>query len=144
MSGPVEGFHFSAEVGARFNETDAQGIIHHAVHVVWFEIARIAYLSRIPGGYPGLRQSGVDVTTIELYVRYREGVTFDQSLRVWTRSSDVRGARMRFEYSVVGAASGSVVAEGWTSHACVNTETLRARRVPPELAESLQALERPG
>jgi acyl-CoA thioester hydrolase len=137
----VEGFRFSAEIAARFNETDAQGIIHHAVHVVWFEIARIAYLERIPGGYPGLVESGVDVTTIELYVRYREGVAFNQRLRVWTRCVDVRGARLRFEYGVVNEGTGSVVAEGWTSHACVDAKTLRARRVPPELAETLRALE---
>ena len=137
----MEGFHFSTDIDARFNETDAQGIIHHAVHAVWFEIARIAYLARIPGGYPGLVDSGVDVTVIELYVRYREGITFDQRLRVWTRCSEVRGARLRFEYTVVNAGSGAIVAEGWTSHACVDATTLRAQRAPEELVAALETLE---
>ena len=137
----MEGYHFSSDIDARFNETDAQGIIHHAVHAVWFEIARIAYLARIPGGYAGLVDSGVDVTVIELYVRYREGVTFDQQLRVWTRCSEVRGARLRFEYAVVKASSGAAVAEGWTSHACVDPTTLRAKRAPEELVAALRALE---
>ena len=140
----MDGFKFSTEVAARFNETDAQGIVHHAVHVVWFEIARIAYLERFPGGYSGLVSTGVDVTTIEIYIRYRQGVSFDDRLRVWTRCSEVRGARLRFEYVVVDTASGETVAEGWSAHACVDATTLRARRVPEELAETLRALEQPS
>ena len=137
----MNGYQFSADVTARFNETDAQGIIHHAVHVVWFEIARIAYLERVPGGYPGLVESGIYVTTVELYVRYRQGVSFGQQLKIWTRCSEVRGARLRFEYTVANSA-GETVAEGWTSHACVDASTLRARRAPAELAATLDALER--
>lgn len=137
----MDGFSFSADVRARFNETDAQGIVHHAVHVVWFEIARIAYLERFPGGYAGLVASGVDVTTIEIYIRYRQGVAFGDDLRVWTRFGEIRGARLRFEYSVVDADSGETVAEGWSSHACVDASTLRARRVPEELADALRRLE---
>ncbi len=137
----MEGFRFSTELTARFNETDAQGIIHHGVHVIWFEIARIAYLAQIPGGYPGLVETGIDVTTIELHIRYSEGVRFGDRLRAWTRCSEIRGARLRFEYAVENVESGARVADGWTSHACVNASTLRATRVPPELTEALQRLE---
>ena len=38
----------------RFSETDAQGVAHHAVYLVWFELARIDYLARFGGGYPDL------------------------------------------------------------------------------------------
>ena len=137
----VDGFRFSTELSARFNETDAQGIIHHGVHVIWFEIARIAYLAQIPGGYPGLVETGIDVTTTELGVRYREGVRFGDPLRVWTRCDDVRGARLRFEYVVANGETGQLLADGWTSHACVNASTLRATRVPAELADALRELE---
>ena len=39
----------------RFAETDAQGVAHNSVYLVWFEVARIDYLARFRGGYPGLR-----------------------------------------------------------------------------------------
>ena len=73
----VEGFRFAADLRPRFNETDAQGVVHHGVHVIWFEMARIAYLARIEGGYRGLRETGVDVTTVEVNVRYRAPALFD-------------------------------------------------------------------
>ena len=139
----MEGFNFSTEVTARFNETDAQGIIHHATHVAWFEIARISYLEQCSGGYAGLVASGVDVTTIEIYIRYRKSVKFNQKLLVWTRSGEIRGARLRFEYTITEALSDKVVAEGWTSHACVDASTLQARRIPNQLAQDLRSLALP-
>src|SRR3712207_7911585 len=54
-----------------FSETDAQGIANNAVYLTWFEVARVAYLARFPGGYQGLRDRGVEATTTETYVRYR-------------------------------------------------------------------------
>ena len=49
----VEDFRFATDLRVRFSETDAQGVVHNAVYLVWFEIARIAYLARFRGGYRG-------------------------------------------------------------------------------------------
>jgi acyl-CoA thioester hydrolase len=126
-------------VRVRFAETDAQRIAHHAAYLVWFETARIEYLRRFDGGYPGLREQGVEATTAEVYVRYRQRAEFDDSLVVHTRCTDLRGARFRFEYAVERA--GETIADGWTSHACVDAETLRPTRVPSWLVDAITAAE---
>ena len=119
-------------------------MIHHSVYIVWFEVARIAYLEGVEGGYRGLVESGVDVTSVEAHARYQAGVRFGDRLRIWTRSGDVRGARLRFEYIVERISEPpGVVADGWTGHACVDARTLRPRRVPAELVERLAQLEKP-
>lgn len=134
----MDGFRFSTDLTVRFSETDAQGVVHNAVYLVWFEIARIAYLARFPGGYKGLVEQGVDATTTEAHVRYRDGVRFDDELRIHVRATDVRGARFRFEYVVERTGTpATVVADGWTTHACVNAQTLRPTRMPPWLAEAI-------
>jgi acyl-CoA thioester hydrolase len=126
-------------VRVRFAETDAQGVAHHAAYLVWFETARIEYLRRFDGGYPGLRKQGVEATTAEVYVRYRQPAEFDDSLVVHTRCTDLRGARFRFDYAV--ERGGETVADGWTSHACVDPKTLRPTRVPAWLVEAITAAE---
>ena len=63
-------FHFATEVRVRFAETDAQGVAHHAVYLVWFEVARIEYLARFRGGYPELRAEGIEALTTEAHVSY--------------------------------------------------------------------------
>ena len=134
----MEGFRFATDLRVRFSETDAQGVVHNAVYLVWFEIARIAYLARFPGGYKGLVEQGVDATTAEAHVHYRDGVRFDDELLIHVRATDVRGARFRFEYVVERTSEpAGVVGEGWTTHACVNADTLRPTRMPPWLAEAI-------
>lgn len=138
----MEGFRFATNLKVRFSETDAQGVVHNAVCLVWFEIARIAYLEQFQGGYKGLVEAGVDATTVEAHVHYRDGVRFDDALRLHVRASDLRGARFRFDYVVERTNEpAGVVADGWTTHACVNAATLRPTRMPTWLAEGIAALE---
>jgi acyl-CoA thioester hydrolase len=139
----VDGFRFSTELGVRFNETDAQGVVHNSAYLVWLEIARIDYLARVPGGYRGLVDThGVDVTTVESYVRYRAPARFDDRLRIWARTVDRRGARFRFEYAIERVSGPeALVAEAWTAHACIDAASLRPVRTPGWLAEALAELE---
>jgi acyl-CoA thioester hydrolase len=138
----MEGFRFSTDLTVRFSETDAQAVVHNAVYLVWFEIARIAYLGQFPGGYKGLVENGVDATTSEASVRYLGGTRFGDELRIHVRATDVRGARFRFEYVIERTSDPhGIVADGWTKHACVNAETLRPTRVPSWLAEAISGVE---
>ena len=138
----MRGFRFSTELRVRFNETDGQGVAHNAVYLVWFELARIAYLAQFPGGYKGLVERGVDATTIEANVRYRAGCRFDDALTVWARARDLKGARFAFDYAVERTSDPvGLVADGWTSHACVDPRTLRPVRVPAWLATAIAAAE---
>ena len=135
----MEGYTSASEIRVRFAETDAQGIAHHAAYLVWFEVARIEYLERHAGGYPAIRRRGVEATTNEVRVRYREPVRFDDRLTVHARCGDVRGARFRFDYAV--ERDGALVADGSTGHACVDAATLRPTRVPEWLRASIATAE---
>lgn len=140
----MDGFRFSTEIKVRFSETDAQGVVHNAVYLVWFELARVDYLARFDGGYPALREAGVEALTIESHVRYLEPARFDDRLRVYARCVGVRGARFRYEYVIERLGDGARVAEGWTAHACVAARTLRPRRLPTWLVEAIAAAEAPA
>jgi acyl-CoA thioester hydrolase len=136
----VDGFRFETEVRVRFAETDAQGIAHHATYLVWFEVARIEYLQRFRGGYPGLREQGIEALTTEVHVRYLAPAYFDERLTVKARAGHLRGARFRFEYAV--EREGERIADGWTAHACVDAQTHRPTRVPAWLADEIATAER--
>jgi acyl-CoA thioester hydrolase len=138
----MEGFNFATDVTVRFSETDAQGIANNAVYLNWFEVARIAYLARFPGGYLGLIQQGVEALTIEAHVRYLAPCGFDDELRINTRVTELRGARFRFEYVVERTSEPrATIAEGWTAHACVDAKTLRPTRMPAWLADGIARVE---
>lgn len=135
----MDGFGFSTEITVRFAETDAQGIAHNASFLVWYEVARIAYLARFRGGYRTIQDEGYEALTIESHVRYLKPVFFDDRLTVHARVIDLRGARFRFEY--VLARGDETVADGWTQHAFVAGGTLRPTRFPAWLAEAIAEVE---
>ena len=138
----MEGYRFSTDLSVRFSETDAQGIANNSVFLNWFEVSRIAYLARFPGGYRGLIEQGVEALTIVAHVRYLAPCVFDDQLRVHTRVTGLRGARFRFEYVIERTNDPpDVVADGWTAHACVDATTFRPTRMPPWLAESIEVAE---
>jgi acyl-CoA thioester hydrolase len=123
----------------RFAETDAQGIANNAEYLVWFEVARVAYLARFRGGYSSLREDGVEALTLEAHARYLRPAYFDDRLRIHARCVDLRGARFRFEYVV--ERDGARIAEGSTAHACVDSGSLRPTRVPTWLVDEIRQAE---
>jgi len=137
MSGVL--YASTTEIRARFAETDAQGIVHNSVYLVWFELARVEYLEGFAGGYPALRDRGVEAIVTESHVHYREPARFDDRLVVRTSCNDVRGARFRFVYEV--ERNGTRIADGETAHACVDATTFLPTRVPSWLAESIAKAE---
>ena len=135
----MSGFRFGTDLRVRFAETDAQGVVHNSNYLVWFEIARIAYLEEFAGGYPALRETGLESFVLEANVRYRLPAHFDDRLTIHTRVGEFRGARFRFDYEVRRGAE--LIADGWTSHACVDATTLRPTRIPQSLADAIARAE---
>src|SRR5207253_5275456 len=132
-------FRFSTDVSVRFAETDAQGVAHNANYLVWFEVARVAYLTEYAGGYSAIREQSLESFVLESHVRYVQPARFDDRLRIHTRVRELRGARFRFDYEVTR--NGTTIADGWTAHACVDAKTLRPTRIPPVLAEAISKAE---
>ena len=97
------------------------------------------YLRRYAGGYQALRDQGIEAFVLESHVRYRIPVRFDDRLRIDARVREVRGARFRFEYAILREEE--LIADGWTSHGCVDARTLRPTRIPEWLLEALATAE---
>jgi acyl-CoA thioester hydrolase len=135
----MDGYSFSTDVTVRFAETDAQGVAHHSNYLVWFELARVAYLAEHAGGYNALREQGLEALVVEAHVRYGAPARFDDRLQIHARVRDVRGARFRYEYAVTR--DGELIAEGWTGHACVDARTFRPTRLPESLKEAIARAE---
>ena len=135
----MEGFRFSTDLKVRFAETDAQGVVHHAAYLVWFEVARIEYLARFDGGYPALRAQGFEALTIDVHARYRRPARFGDEVRVHTRCEASGPARFRFHYAV--ERDGELVADGATGHACVDAGTHRPVRLPVWLTDAIARAE---
>lgn len=136
----MDDFAFSTSVRVRFADTDAQGVAHNTAYLVWFEVARVEYLRLYAGGYQALRDHGVEALVLESHCRYLVPARFDDVLTVHARCNDVRGARFRYEYEIVRD-DGTLMADGYTTHACVDAATLRPTRIPDWLTDAIRTAE---
>ena len=133
--------HCSTQTAHRVSvaDTDMMGIVHHANYVLLFERGRLEYLRRRGLPYKDMVGRGLHMPVVELNVRYRKPAQFDDRLVIHARVGELRGARFRFEYEV--KRDGELLADGWTSHACVDATTFRPTRIPQALADSIARAE---
>jgi acyl-CoA thioester hydrolase len=136
----MDGYTFTTTVRVRFADTDAQGIAHNASYLVWYEVARVEYLREYAGGYQALRDHGIEALVLESHCRYVVPAVFDDLLHVHTRCVGLRGARFRYEYAIVRD-DGTLMADGYTAHACVDSATLKPTRVPDWLRDAIDRVE---
>jgi acyl-CoA thioester hydrolase len=136
----MEAYTFATSVRVRFADTDAQGIAHNASYLVWYEVARVEYLREYAGGYQALRDHGIEALVLESHCRYVVPAVFDDLLHVHTRCVGLRGARFRYEYAIVRD-DGTLMADGYTAHACVDSATLKPTRVPDWLRDAIDRVE---
>jgi len=101
----MDGSRFSTEITVRFAETDAQGIAHNASYLVWYEVARIAYLARFRDGYRTIQEEGYEALTIESHVRYLKPVFFDDRLTVSARVAPTSAMSRKYSRNATPLAS---------------------------------------
>ncbi len=126
----------TTEIRVRFDEVDTMGIVHHPRYLVYFEIARTAYLRALGLPYAELMESGTHLAVIEASAKYLRPASYDDLLEVVTRCTECGRTRLTLRYEVVR--DGEVLATGSSRHAAVD-DGGRPRRLPAELRELLAA-----
>ena len=122
-------------IRVRYCETDRMGVAHHAAYVAWFEEARTEWMRARGWSYRQMEDDGLLLQVVELDVRYRSSITFDDEILVSTRLVARRRVAITLGYEVVRADDGTPVASGRTTLACVDGDG-KVRRLPEGL-ESL-------
>lgn len=121
-------------IRVRYGESDQMGIAHHAAYITWFEECRIELLRSLGASYRALEESGVMMPVIELTVRYRKSLRFDDLATCETIAEGKGPSRVVFRTVVK---HGEVVcAEAEVTVASVD-RTGRPVRIPPEIMARL-------
>ena len=116
----------------RYAETDAMGIVHHAVYPVWMELGRSDLLRQLGQSYAQWEAQGVFMAVGELKVRSRAPARYDElvNIRTWVREAGRR--KVVFGYEV--SRDGVRLVEGETVHLVVGPDG-RGRTIPDAMLE---------
>lgn len=124
--------HSTSRVRVRYAETDKMGVVYYANYLVWFEVGRTDLLRREGWSYRDMEADGFALPVMEAHCEYRQSARYDDELDIRTAGSMMSPVRVRFEYSVVRASDGAVLAEGHTVHASLDSQG-RPRRLPEQI-----------
>jgi len=120
-------FEFTHQVRVRFAETDAMGIVHHSRYLPLLEEARVAYLRHIGHPYQEVREAGLEMTVIEVWLQYRQPLRFDDVVDIHVTVQSVERAWFQMGYLLT--CGGDTRASAVTAHGCITTEG-RPTRLP--------------
>ena len=122
-------------IRVRYAETDAMGVVHHAVYPVWMELGRSDLMRQLGQGYAQWEAQGVSMAVGELRVRYRAPARYDELVQVRTWVKEAGRRKVVFGYEV--SRDGVCLAEGESTHLAVGPDG-RSRTLPGPLLELVQ------
>lgn len=115
------------EIRVRYAETDAMGIVHHAVYPVWMELGRSDLLREMGQEYTQWEAQGVMMAVGELKVKYRQPARYDEVVSVATWVKEAGRRKVVFAYEITR--DGVRLAEGETVHMIMGPDG-RSRTLP--------------
>ncbi len=118
------------EIRVRYQETDAQGRVHHANFINYFEIGRTEMLRAAGSSYRQLEESGLMLVVTDLGCSYAKGARYDDLLTIRTTIDYAKGVRIKHDYEI--RLGDEVLATGWTIVAAIDPNG-KVVRLPPWL-----------
>lgn len=115
----------TTEITVRYAETDAMGVVHHAVYPIWFEIARTDYIKLVGLSYSEMEKGGVMLPVTGITVKYLLPAHYDDHLIVTAKVTRLTPARVDFAYTIKRRDSGELLTEGTSCHAFVSSTTFK-------------------
>ncbi len=116
----------------QFYETDAMGIVHHAIYLHLFEEARTD-LMRTQGLLGEDRLEKINFPVLECQVNYKKPLYYDDVVEIVVRLKSDR-VRLYFDYELSTKRYPEVAAFGKTVHVAMDMVNRKPQRLPDPLA----------
>ena len=119
----------------RYAETDAQGVVHHANYLTWFEEGRSEFLRQQGCFYSYMERDCFFVIVAKVEVDYRSPSFYEDRITIATTMEKGRGRMIVFSYRATNQ-DGVLIAEGRTRHLVLDAER-RLVSIPGKYIEIL-------
>ena len=127
----------TCEIRVRYGETDQMRVAYYAHYLNWFEVGRSHLLRELGMSYRKVEQEAVFLPVVEAHCRYLKPARYDDLLRITTKVSQPKRARLLFEYEVHRAGDEQLLATRSTTHVAMD-EHGKPKRLPEELARLIE------
>jgi acyl-CoA thioester hydrolase len=120
------------------HHTDYGGVVWHGTYLTWMEEARVECLRSIGIDFADLVTMGCDLPVVDLSIRYRRSLRMGESAIVKTRTIDLEGVRIIWEYEIESVDRSIVYLTGMVTLVAVDREQGKImRQLPPSVKDAL-------
>lgn len=120
------------KIRVRYAETDQMKIVYYANYFIYFEAGRSELLRSIGLPYSELEKFGYLLPVIEAYAKYHKSATYDDLIEVNTKLDEYNNVKIKLTYDVYNISTGELIAEGYTVHGFIDSNTMKPKR-PPDI-----------
>lgn len=106
------------QIRVRYQETDAQGRVHHTNYINYFEVARVEMLRASGRTYRDLESDGILLVVTQVNCNYHRAANYDDLLTIKTAVTRAKGVRIHHEYQIFDG--DELVADGNTVVAAID------------------------
>ncbi len=139
MSDALKDFPVTLSFPVHWSEMDAYNHVNNARFFVWFESARIPYLTRI--GLVNAAHTGVGPILAATNADYLKPVVFPANLIVGARVSRIGRSSITMEFAVADADKGTLYARGGAVIVTIRYPDYEKVPVPAEVRAAIESLE---
>lgn len=111
-------------VAVRFNEADPLGIVWHGHYIRYFEDGREAFGAKYGLTYLDFFHNGLVVPIVSVDCQFKKPLRYGDSVLVETTYVDQPAAKIRFDYRLLHAGTGDVVATGQSVQVFLEKESM--------------------
>ena len=104
----------------RYSDTDKMGYVYHANYFHWFEIGRSEFMRHSGISYKEIEASGFFLPLSEAHCKFNTPSRYDDVLIMATTLDTGVRAGIKFDYHVYSEDEKTILAKGYTKHACVD------------------------
>lgn len=133
---------FIYERTINYYETDRMGVVHHSNYIRFLEEARCEWLKATGMPFEKFEETGITIPVLEVKCKYRQHVTFADTISIKVFVKEFNGVRLTIGYDVKDKKTGNDVIIAETKH-CFTDKNLRPvnlKKHCPEFSDKFEAL----
>ena len=127
-------FSSSTTLRVRYGETDQMGYCYYGNYAQYFEVGRVEALRDVGMSYKSLEDRGIMLPVADFHVSYKAPAKYDDILTISTQITEIRGARLMFNYSITNIL-GEIVANATTILVFVSKKNTRPIAPPQDFID---------
>lgn len=86
------------KIDVRYPDTDAMGIVHHAVYPIWYEVARMDFFAQLGFPYTAMHEKGINPPMVNLNVSFKATVSYPGTVIIRTRCVAFGPKKLKLAY----------------------------------------------